>query len=188
MEVIESISGLVDKIKSYGSNFLNEIIPFINKLDVYFNYEKDKNGNIIRLILRIRKNNNIHPLIYYYCNGTVIDTVKWRIMSVPPIAFNKRQTPDLIETYYNQGLYDVLKVIDGTVVTIYYWNCKWNISTSNSYDVSEFYWIGDLNYSEIIYDLFIKLHPKVAETIGIELIDNRLNFTELRKKIIYNWI
>lgn len=186
MEVIESINELISKIKTFGNDFLDEMIPLINKFDVYFNYEKNKNNQITRIILRIRKNNNVHPLLYYYANGCVIDTLKWKVVSVPPIAFNKRQVPDLIEDYYKQGLYDVLKVVDGTVVTIYYWNNHWNISTSNSYDVSSFYWIGDMSYSEVIYDLFTRLYPTAAEACGIQLIDNiSLDFTKLQKNKSY---
>ncbi len=186
MEVIENITDLVNIIKNFNTNFLTELIPFINKFDVYFNYEKDKNDKIIRIILRIRKNNNIHPLIYYYCNGCVIDTVKWNVISYPPIAFNKRHISELIESYFKQGLYDVIKVIDGTVVTIYYWRNRWNISSSNNYDISSNYWIGELTYAEIIYDLFKRLYPDSIEQCGIELIDNTtLNFNKLNKNKSY---
>lgn len=183
---MDSISDLIAKIKTFGNDFVDEMVPLINKFDVYFNYERDRNNNITRVILRLRKNNNIHPLLYYYCNGCVIDTLKWKAVSVPPMAFNKRQVPELIESYYKQGLYDVLKVIDGTVVTFYYWNNYWNISSSNSYDVSSFYWIGDMTYAEIIYDLFTRLYPDTIETNGIQLIDNnRLDFCKLQKNKSY---
>lgn len=186
MEVIESVSDLITKVKTLGNDFLDEMVSLINKFDVYFNYEKDKNNTITRLILRIRKNNNIHPLLYYYCNGCVIDTLKWKVISQPPMAFNKRQVPELIEEYYKQGLYDVIKVIDGTVVTFYYWNNHWNISSSNSYDISSFYWIGDMTYAEIIYDLFTRLYPDAAETCGIKLLDTfAVEFTKLQKNKSY---
>lgn len=186
MEVIESINDIINKVKSFGNDFLDEMIRLIHKFDVYFNYEKNKNNVITRIILRIRKNNNIHPLLYYYSNGCVIDTIKWKAVSVPPIAFNKRQVPELIEKYYKQGLYDVIKVIDGTVITFYYWDNHWNISSSNSYDISSFYWMGDMNYSEIIYDLFTRLYPDAAENCGIQLIDNSsLDFSKLQKNKSY---
>lgn len=186
MEVIESINDLIAKLKTLGSDFLEEMIPIINTFDIYFNYEKDKNNRIMRLILRIKKNNSIHPSIYYSSNGCVIDTLKWKVVSVPPLAFNKRHVPDIIESYFKQGLYDVLKVIDGTVVTLYYWNNRWNISSSNSYDVSSFYWIGDMTYAEVIYDLFTRVYPDVVKNIGVTLIDNTtLDFSKLKKNKSY---
>lgn len=185
MEVIDSINDLINKLKKLDSDFLEDMIHLINTFDVYFNYEKDINNKIIRVILRIKKNNNVHPLMYYYCNGCVIDTVKWKVLTVPPVAFNKRQMPNVIETFYKQGLYDVIKVIDGTVVTIYYWNNSWNISSCNSYDVSSFYWMGDLTYAEIIYDLFSKLYPDAIIKNGIQLNDNTLTFSNLQKNKSY---
>lgn len=186
MEVIESIGDLIAKVKTFGSDFIDEIVPLITKFDIYFNYEKNKNNIITRIILRIRRNNNVHPLLYYYCNGCVIDTLKWKVVSVPPMAFNKRKVPDLIESYYKQGLYDVLKVIDGTVVTFYYWSNHWNIASNNSYDISSFYWIGNMNYAEIIYDLFNRLYPDVIDTHGIQLLNNTtLDFTKLNKNKSY---
>lgn len=186
MEVIDTVNDLISVIKTFNVNFINELIPLINKYDVYFNYEKDKNNLISRIILRIRKNNNIHSLLYYYCNGCVIDTINWKVISYPPIAFNKRQVPNLIETYYKQGYYDIIKVIDGTVVTIYFWNDRWNISSSNSYDISSFYWIGNMTYSEIIYDLFTRLYPEASKKCGIQLHENvSISFTNLDKNKSY---
>lgn len=187
MEVIATPTDLINKFKSLSSeNFLEDIIQIISTFDVYFNYEKNKNNKIIRIILLIKKNNNNHPPIYYHCNGCVIDTIKWKIISMPPITFNKKQFPILIESYFKQGLYDIYKVIDGTVVTIYYWNNAWNISSSHGYDVSSFYWMGTMTYSEIIYDLFTRLYPNTIEHNGIELIDNySLNFNKLKKNKCY---
>lgn len=186
MEVIESIDDLIVKLSTLSEDFLEEMIHIIHTFDVYFNYEKNKYNKIIRIVLRIKKNNNIHPLIYYYCNGCVIDTIKWKLLSAPPMAFNKRQVPDIIESYFKQGLYDVVKVIDGTVVTIYWWMNRWNISSSNSYDVSSFYWMGDMTYVEIIYDLLTRLHPDAIEKNGIQLIDNTtIDFSNLDKNKSY---
>lgn len=178
------INDFIRTAKSFGSDFLNKIIPIVNRADVYFNYEK-VGGNITRIILRIRKNNNVHPLFYYYCNGCVIDTIEWKPLVVPPITFNKRKNPETIESFYNQGLYDVIKVIDGTVVTFYYFRNQWNISSSNSYDVSTFYWIGNMTYAEVIYDLFTRLYSSVAEKYGLEFVDDRLDFTQLSKSKCY---
>ena len=187
MEVIESITDLINKFKKINNNiFLDEIVKIINPFDLCINYEKNREGNIIRIILKIKKNNNTHPLLYYYSNGVVIDTVTWKIISRPPMAFNKKTLPKFIENYYSQGMYDTIKVIDGTVITIYYWNNKWNISTNNSYDVSSFYWIGELTYVEILYDLFNRLYPDSIILNGIELLDNiTISFNNLQKNKSY---
>ena len=186
MEVIDSIDSLIKKVKSLDDGLIENLIQIINNFDIYFNYEKNKNNSVIRIILRIKKNSNIHPLIYYYSNGCVIDTIKWKILAQPPMTFNKRNVPDIIENFYKNNLYDIMKVIDGTVITLYYWNNRWNISTSNSYDVSSFYWMGPLTYVEVIYDLLSRLYPDAIEKNGIEFIDNcNLDFANLDKNKSY---
>jgi hypothetical protein len=181
MEVIESINDLIKIIRKDNIIDINKLISIIYKYDIVFNYEKNNEGKIIRLIFRIKNNNNQHSMLYYYSNGCIIDIVKWKILVSPPIAFNKYGSLTKVEEFFNNGLYDIIKIIDGTVVTIYYFNNKWNISSSNCYDVSNYYWIGKLSYSEILYDLFQKLYPHSLELNGIEFNDKILYFNKLCK-------
>ena len=164
--------------------FLSRLLDLCNSYELYFNYDKDCDNTIKRLIFRIKKNNKTHPLLYYYCNGLVIDAINWSVLSSPPIAFNKKYFAGDISNNLDQ--YEIIKVIDGTVVTIYYWNDVWNISSSNGYDVSRYYWMGEMTYSEIIYDLISRLYPEVIENLGISLINNtRLDFKNLDKTYCY---
>lgn len=185
---MEVIGELISKIKSL--TVIEDINLVLNSHDLVCHYEKTNErkspNGMLRLILRIKKNNNVHPLVYYYCNGCVIDTIKWKVVSMPPMTFNKRQMPTLIESYFKQKLYDVIKVIDGTVVTIYYFNNRWNISSSNNYDISPCYWMGNLTYAEVIYDLLKRLYPNAIEQNGVTLIDNiSLQFSKLQKNKSY---
>jgi hypothetical protein len=179
---MEIINDFLKTCKSLyeSNNFLDKLIGLCNLYDLNMNYEKTLEGEITRIILRIKKINKVHPLFYYYCNGLVIDTT-WKVLAVPPIAFNKKY----ISSDINIKKYDVLKVIDGTVVTIYHWQNKWHISSCNGYDVSTFYWMGDKTYSEVIYDLIEKLYPNIIEELGISIIKDRLNFDNLDKNYCY---
>lgn len=95
-------------------------------------------------------------------------------MSVPPLSFNKQHNYTIVDKYLAQNLYDIYKVVDGTIVTLYYWGNRWNIASSNGYDVSSYYWIGDLTYAEVLYDLFSRLYPESIDKNGITLVDNFL--------------
>jgi hypothetical protein len=168
-----TVEDIISIIKN-KEEFLPELAALANKLDLTYTYEKNTNGRIIRVLLRIKKNSNVHPLVYYSCNGCVIDTVNWRVVSMPPLAFNKQHIYNIVDKFLMQDMYDIFKVVDGTIVTFYYWGNKWNIASSNGYDVSSYYWIGDLTYAEVIHDLFSRLYPDAIEQNGIKLIDNYL--------------
>lgn len=175
----------IDKFKTFNKeSLLTDLISICTSYDLYFNYERNPNETIAKIILRIRKTNKTHPLTYYHCNGAVIDVINWKVLSVPPIAFNKQHIFSEINKYFE--LYNIIKVIDGTVVTFYYHNKKWCISSSNGYDVSAYLWIGNMTYSEIIYDLMSRLYPNAITATGLTLIDSDvLDFTTLNKDYSY---
>jgi hypothetical protein len=154
---------LIEKFNK--SSDVNNLITICNLYNLCFNYEKNTTDVINKIILRLKKNiTNAPPLLYYHCNGLVIDTIRWKVLSVPPVAFNKKANIETIDV----SKYDVIKVIDGTVVTLYY-DKKWCISSCNGYDVSQYYWMGTLTYAEIIYDLIERLHPEIIDKLGISL-------------------
>lgn len=152
---------------------------------------------ITRLILSINNKKVVdhqsrNVPFYYECNGLVIDAVTWKALAVPPFAFNHRPSFKQVENHLNDKLYDIIKIDDGTVVTLYNWNDPergktWSMSSSNGYDVSSLYWFGPLNYSEVIYDLSVRLYPEFAKESGMELVDKRLTFSNLDTRYCYTF-
>lgn len=76
------------------------------------------------------------------CNGAIISDGK--IISMPPGPFNRGAS--LKAVFRAKTGYRVYPALDGTVITVYWLNDKWRISTSNGYDVSQFKWIGAKTY------------------------------------------
>ncbi len=112
--------------------------------------------------------------LYYECNGLVLDARTWRALAVPPCAFNPRPNAKTVDPLLAEDLYDVIRVDDGTVVTLYCWSHPvdgptWALASSNGYDVSSLYWIGPLTYAEVFHDLAVRLYPKFGEETGMEL-------------------
>jgi hypothetical protein len=174
------IESFIEECKTaYNKNF-NSFKSLCESYDLAFYYDKNSKDSIVRIIFRIKKNNKSHKPIYYLCNGLVIDVEKWKQCNVPPIAFNKNlQSIDIKK-------YNIYKIIDGTVVTFYYWKSKWNISTNNSYDVSSYYWMGNKTYAQIINDLMTRLYPEAVKSNGFELIDSEtITFKKLNKEFSY---
>lgn len=136
------------------------------------------------------------------CNGVVIDTKTWSLLSIPPRAFARDvrksdinralAVPDEDET----GNYSVVQALDGTVVTIYGWmhpkkGLIWCLASANGYDVSHLKWGGEKTYAEAVFELLAKHHTLCAMT-GLELVwgvlsadDVRLNFRTLDQKRCY---
>ena len=59
------------------------------------------------------------------------------------------------------GHYNVIQVIDGTVVTIYSWThpkqgLVWCLASANGHDVSSLKWGGDETYAEVLFELLAK--------------------------------
>ena len=124
-----------------------------------------------RIMLSSGKRGGASPSLFgYECNGLVIDARTWRALAVPPCSFNLHPTAKAINGFLAENLYDIIRVEDGTVVTLYSWEHPtdgptWALASSNGYDVSSLYWIGPLSYAAVIYDLARRLYPAfVAET------------------------
>ena len=67
------------------------------------------------------------------CNGAVIDARTWTHLAVPPRAFDPRPSKKEVDRAFavpdaggiiRTGHYNVIQVIDGTVVTIYSWTTQ----------------------------------------------------------------
>jgi hypothetical protein len=130
--------------------------------------------------------------LFYECNGLVIDANTWRALAIPPFAFNHRISTKIVEDNLNDGLYDIIKVDDGTVITLYNWNHPtegpiWSLSSSNGYDVSGLYWIGTLSYAEIFHDLACRIYPEFVAKTGMTIENSRLAFTNLDANHCYTF-
>ena len=149
-----------------------------------------------RLVLSSDKHGGapIAPL-GYGCNGLVIDARTWRALAVPPCAFNLRPSVKIVNGFLAENLYDIIRVDDGTVVTLYCWDHPtdgpvWALASSNGYDVSSLYWIGPLSYAAVVYDLAQRLYPAFASETGMRLVTladggTRLDFTTLDRNRCY---
>ena len=88
------------------------------------------------------------------CNGAVIDVRTWTHLAMPPRAFDPRPSKKEVDRAFaapdadgviRTGHYNVIQVIDGTVVTIYSWThpkkgLVWCLASANGFDVSHLKW------------------------------------------------
>lgn len=123
-----------------------------------------------RVILTSNRNKaNFNKPLVAECNGVVLEYPTWDVLSVPPKMFNpKFRLNDVLS-----GEHIVYEINDGTTVTLYWYNNKWNISSTNGYDVSGYKWLGKRDYMEALLDVsaaynfsFDKLDRNCCYTIG----------------------
>jgi hypothetical protein len=114
------------------------------------------------------------PIFYYDfkydCNSIVFSSETFEPLLIPP-----RILSETIMT--NIEGYNITKINDGTMFSIYnYGTDVWNIATAHNYDIADKYFMGPLNYVEIIHESF-KQYPQFYVESGCNLENGHLTFT-----------
>lgn len=101
------------------------------------------------------------------CNGLVFDTKNLKILVIPQILHKSYVETDVINSYLNNDLYDILRIDDGTVINLYYWIDSWRISTARSYDLTDKKW-SSMTYREIVKDILGEQENTFYDTLDKE--------------------
>ena len=135
----------------------------------------------------------------------MIDARTWTYLAQPPRAFDPRPSKKEVDRAFaapdadgviRTGHYNVIQVIDGTVVTIYSWThpkkgLVWCLASANGYDGSHLKWGGDETYAEVLFQLLAKSPTFLAATglrlsRGLLCVDDvRLDFQTLDRGWCY---
>lgn len=172
---------------------------------------------LVSMILCRQKNTKLQKNaadIQYQCNGVIINCVNWTILVRPPLAPKHHMQTQAIDKFIATNKCDIIEINDGTIVTLYCCELpsseplpaaegesaaaeppevttsppsRWCIATYNAYDISKKFWVGELTYAEVIYDLITRLYPSFAEQAGIGLTDSRLTFKNLPRTRSYTF-
>ena len=128
------------------------------------------------------------------CSGVVVDARTWRVLAAPPGCLNPHPPAKVVDAILAAGGYDVTRVDDGTVVTLYCWPppaapgaapLTWALASSNGYDVSTLRWFGPLTYAGVVHDLLTRHYPDFAAAVGAGYDGARLTFTGLDPACCY---
>ena len=116
------------------------------------------------------------------CNEAMIDAKALTHLVVPPRAFHPRPSKKEVDRAFaapdadgviRTGHYNVIQVIDGTVVTINSWThpkkgLVWCLASANGFDISHIKWGGDETYAEVLFELLAK-SPTFFTATGLRL-------------------
>lgn len=121
--------------------------------DVKGNFQADQS---FRVILYPKKDNiDFKNPIVKECNGTVFEYNNgWKLLALPQNAFctNKISMKKLNDLYVS-GAYDVYEVLDATIVTLYYYQNQWHMSSTKSYDVGPLEMCQGMTFMDAFCDL-----------------------------------
>ena len=115
-------------------------------------------------------------------NGAVINARTWTHLAVPPRAFDPRPSKTEVDRacvapdadgVIRTGHYNVIQLIDGTVVTIYSWThpkkgLVWCLAPANDYHVSNLKWGGNETLTEVLFELLAN-SPTFLVATGLRL-------------------
>lgn len=127
------------------------LIETLNIHNLWINYESLENENTRIILTKFQDRVSRSKYAHYY-NGTILNLTdkEMTISCLPPPVLHNMSKKSL--EYFD---YDVYKIEDGTVLTLYYFQDKWVISTSRAYEANDYMW-KDLKYFDIVNDLFKK--------------------------------
>lgn len=105
------------------------------------------------LLASYRKCEKLSMEVYRQLNGLVLSVPGWKVLSVSAPILNYNVKVETVAK--NLKSYDIYPVIDGTVVTLYWYEPAkaWRLSSSHGYDVTDMRWIGARTYMEALLEL-----------------------------------
>lgn len=145
---------------------LNNIrsLVYKNHIKTFITDEINKSNNydsIHRIIFTSnRYKSNFTSQLSFECNGLITESCKkndlysHKILYYPTQNFcmSRLKRSNIVENF-NQNLYEIHKVYDGTNIGLYYYNDKWTISTVNGYDVNDLIFTNNKTYKEILDEI-----------------------------------
>jgi len=131
---------------------------------VYKNYiktviENNEQSDTQRIMfIANRFKSNFENPISFECNGLITEynkvTNNYKFLVIPIQLFNsQRLIKNEIQTYYNNGEYNLYKVYDGTIINLYYYNDEWKISTNKAYDANNLLFINNKTYKDVLLEI-----------------------------------
>jgi len=155
-------------MKSYDDSL--EARKAINKLGVIVS-----NDNDVLIFTSGKKNTNCYTR---ECNGLILEKNTYKILAIPPRNLVKNIDFDSVNRLLYQGLYKIYKINEGSIITFYYYNNEWRLSTSNGCNVANNKWdkktykemvVECLEIYDISWDDFIKtLDTKHCYSFGFK--------------------
>lgn len=99
------------------------------------------------------------------CNGLILDCSdidNIKPLVIPQYSFISHYDKNILQKFISDGLYDVYKIEDGTVINLYYYenNECWTISTNRGIDMNNCKF-NDISYIKMLEDVLYKKNIEI---------------------------
>ena len=120
----------------------NRLFKEFNQYGIKVSYRINLENNNIRYIFSTTKKYRVSGEIDRYiseCNGLVLEASNgiWSVLVLPIPTFKSRVPAAQINVFLAENLYDIIKIRDGTIINMYYYEDEWCISTARGLLVND---------------------------------------------------
>ena len=180
--VPSTLQELLEHLRKYGRCYLSEIGGDWLRIITVPKYGLKRNKRVHLCVTGRVSNHHLG----YHLNSVVLCPESWSVIAIQPRAFYK---PDR-NFIANKDLsnYNVYAMLDGTVLTLYYWEGKWCLLSARGFDLSTLKKGGcNLTFAEMVWDVASRKYPEFVAVTGMRLEAGRLAFQNLRTDVCYSF-
>tara|TARA_B100000902_G_scaffold396178_1_gene456524 strand:- start:298 stop:1911 length:1614 start_codon:yes stop_codon:yes gene_type:complete len=144
LEINKIISSLEDKTFDHFKTKLNETSPNIN-------IKEYDDSNLIVLSNSFTKKNSTTPLLEKECKSIILDKESLEVVcyTYDDIFYNQDAKDYILQNGLSE--YSIQECFEGTLLSFFHHNNKWNIATRQCIDAKKSIWTSNKSY----YDLFM---------------------------------
>ena len=161
------------------------------KSHIYKNYiktviESNNNDQTRIMFIANRFKSDFNNPMTKECNGLIFEydnTLNtYNFLVIPTELFNSQPlNKSEIGYFYNQNIYNIYPVYDGTIINLYYYNNEWKISTNKAYDANKLIFTNNKTYKDVL-DEILTAYPNFS----YDLLEKNKCYTLCMKYIQYH--
>lgn len=160
---MNTIAYLKEKKLSGDAKTINKIREDFKEWGIEVSYSsEEKNRRVIFSATKKFRTTGDFDLFVSECNGLVLKSDTWEPLVIPPRTFKGNVKVDDINAYLARDEYDIFEVQDGTVISLYYFENSWKISTFKGFDVTFLRWNGKA-YNQAFKDVLKSKNIDISE-------------------------
>ncbi len=156
-------------IKEKEDKVFNYIRSFVYKNYIKTVVDQNVNNEKQRIIfIANRFKSDFNNPMSAECNGLIteydIKNNKYKALVIPIELFNSQHlNKSEIEYLYNQNIYKLYKVYDGTIINLYFYNNEWKISTNKAYEANNLIFVNKKTYQDVLSEI-LNYYPEFSFT------------------------
>jgi hypothetical protein len=164
----------------------NYIRSYVYKNFIKTVTENSSNNNKRIMFIANRFKSDFTNPISFECNGLIAEynesTNKYKMLVIPLEMFNSQKLiKQEINKFYDEKVYQLYKVYDGTIINLYYYNNEWKISTNKAYEANNLIYVNNKTYQNVLEEI-LELYPNFT----FNNLDINKCYTLCMKYILYH--